>query len=348
MTPSDSPVPPPHKRRVRYSGRNPRHFEQKYKEHGKDPETISKVLASGKTPAGTHRPIMVNEILSVIAPRPGDIAIDCTLGHGGHALEILKRIQPTGKFLGLDADPIEFAKTVNRMSDLGFDSNSTALVRTNFASLAKTHFESGLPAANILIADLGVSSMQLDDPLRGFSTKGDGPLDMRMNPNKGEPASRLIERSSPHDLAKIFAENADEPRATQIAAILSGKCFSSTRQLASELRHLLQSANKEEVDLTLRRVFQAIRIAVNDEFGALDSLLRQIPDCTAPNARITILSFHSGEDRRVKYAFEAGLRAGVYSSVSDSPARPSAEERNANLRSGPARLRWAIRSPQTK
>lgn len=344
MTSSDNAAPTPHKRRPRYSGRNPRHFEQKYKEHGHDRDTIAKVLASGKTPAGTHRPIMVEEILEIVKPAPGDVFIDCTLGHGGHAIEILQRIRPHGMLLGLDADPIEFARTGERLARLGFGSESTRLVRTNFASVAKTHAASGLPAANILIADLGVSSMQLDDPRRGFSIKLDGPLDMRMNPSKGEPASRLIERLSPTSLSTLLSENADEPRAAFIAESIAGRLFVSTQELASDLRRVLRGATKDEIDLTLRRVFQAVRIAVNDEFGALDGLLRQIPECTAPNARISILSFHSGEDRRVKSAFENGLRTGIYSSVCMSPIRPSATERNANLRSGPARMRWAIRS----
>lgn len=344
MTSSEQPTPLPHKRRPRYSGRNPRRFDQKYKEHGQDAQTLAKVLASGKTPAGTHRSIMVGEILEVLNPSPSDIAIDCTLGHGGHAIEFLTRIQPGGKLLGLDADPIEFMKTGDRIAKLGFPSESTVLVRTNFASLHKTHSESGLPAANLLLADLGVSSMQLDDPQRGFSTKSDGPLDMRMNPSKGEPAARLIERLSSTELARLLRDNADEPRAEEIAVRIAGKSFRSTQHLASELRSSFQSAAKNEIDLTLRRVFQAVRIAINDEFGALDNLLRQIPLCTAPDARIAILSFHSGEDRRVKSAFEAGLAAGTYRALSPTPLRPSASERNANLRSGPARLRWAIRS----
>ena len=347
MTSPDHPTPPVHKRRPRYSGKNPRRFDQKYKEHSQDPETLAKVLASGKTPAGTHRPIMVTEILEILAPRPGETAIDCTLGHGGHSLEILSRLTPKGKLLGLDADPIEFSKTSTRIAQLGFGPETVTLVRTNFASLTKTHSESGLPAADLLLADLGVSSMQLDDPQRGFSTKSEGPLDMRMNPNKGESASLLIKRLTPPKLGALLEENADEPRAQIIAEALAGKTFTSTQQLAATLKSLLHHSQKDDVDLTLRRVFQALRIAVNDEFGALDNLLRQIPLCTAPNARIAILSFHSGEDRHVKSAFETGLRTGVYRAIATAPLRPSPEERNANLRSAPARLRWAIRSAAT-
>jgi 16S rRNA (cytosine1402-N4)-methyltransferase len=341
---SEEDTPPVYKRRPRYAGKNPRRFDQKYKEHGRDPETLAKVLASGKTPAGTHRPILVREILEFFDPQPGHTAIDCTLGHGGHSLEILRRISPGGRLLALDADPIEFVKTRQRLHELGFGPDAARLVRTNFASLARTHSESGLPPADLLLADLGVSSMQLDDPERGFSTKSEGPLDMRMNPNKGESAARLIARLSPSELAEVLVRHSDEPRAEEIARCLAGTQFGSPRQLAASICSLLQRLPGEELDLTLRRVFQAVRIAVNDELGALDNLLRQIPLCTGTGARIAILSFHSGEDRRVKAAFAQGVEEGWYARVSPSPLRPSAEERHANLRAAPARLRWAVRS----
>ena len=344
MNPSENPTPPVHKRRPRYSGKNPRRFDQKYKEHARDPETLAKVLASGKTPAGTHRPIMVKEIIDLLHPSPGETAIDCTLGHGGHSLEILKLIQPHGRLLALDADPVEFPRTQQRIVQNGFGPECAILLRTNFASLHRAHTDSGLPAADILLADLGVSSMQLDDPTRGFSTKSEGPLDMRMNPNKGEPAARLIQRSTPADLSALLHDHADEPHAEEVGQTIAGKTFATTQDLVTTLRRQFPRASADDLNLTLRRVFQALRIAVNDEFGALDNLLRQIPLCTAPNARIAILSFHSGEDRRVKSAFERGRSENWYKAISPAPLRPSAEERVANTRSTPARLRWAIRS----
>src|ERR1700742_351391 len=222
-----APEPAPHRRRQRYSGKNPRRFEDKYKEH--DPqryaETVAKVLASGKTPAGMHRPIMVTEILEVLAPKPGELAVDCTLGYGGHAREILARLQPGGRLLGLDADTIELPKTEARLRDAGFGPECFMAVRSNFAGLPQALAGANLTGADCILADLGVSSMQLDDPLRGFSVKLDGPLDMRMNPQRGFPASVLLEKTSPSALAKLLQENADEPRATELAATLAGRTF---------------------------------------------------------------------------------------------------------------------------
>lgn len=339
---SENPAPP-HRRRVRYSGKNPRRFEDKYKE--RDPqryaETVAKVLASGKTPAGTHRPIMVAEILEVLAPCPGGIAVDCTLGYGGHAREILARLQPGGRLIGLDADPVELPKTEARLRDAGFGAEIFTAVRSNFAGLPQALAGLNVAGADCILADLGVSSMQIDDPARGFSVKLDGPLDMRMNPQRGFPASALLEKNPPAALAKIFQENADEPRAEMLAAALAGKSFATTKFLAAAIRAALPRINKEEVDLTVRRVFQALRIEVNDEFSALDTLLRHLPACLNPGGRVAILTFHSGEDRRVKKSFEAGLRDGFYAGIAREVVRPTREECHENPRSSPAKLRWA-------
>ena len=291
------PAAPPHRRRVRYSGKNPRRFEEKYKE--RDPQryagTVAKVLASGKTPAGTHRPIMVAEILAALAPRPGEIAVDCTLGYGGHAQEILNRIQPGGKLIGLDADPIELPKTEARLRMAGFGPEVFTAIRSNFAGLPQALAAQNLAGADLILADLGVSSMQIDDPARGFSVKTDGPLDMRMNPQRGFPASALLGKISPDALAKLFQENADEPRAGELADALAGKNFPTTKTLAAAIRAALPKSSREALDLTMRRVFQALRIAVNDEFSALDMLLRHLPACLNPGGRVAILTFHSGE-----------------------------------------------------
>ena len=348
--PAGSQPATPHKRRVRYSGKNPRRFEEKYKE--RDPQrygdTVAKVLASGKTPAGTHRPIMVAEILTTLAPRPGELAVDCTLGYGGHAQEILARLQPGGRLLGLDADPVELPKTEARLRAAGFGPEMFTAIRSNFAGLpqALAEFgirnpESGIGKADCILADLGVSSMQIDDPARGFSVKTDGPLDMRMNPQRGFPASALLEKTSPDALAKLLQENADEPRAGELAEALAGKSFVTTRNLAGAIRAALPRLHRDDLDLTVRRVFQALRIAVNDEFSALDMLLRHLPACLNPGGRAAILTFHSGEDRRVKKSFEAGLRAGLYAEIAQEVIRPTPEERHDNPRSSPAKLRWA-------
>src|SRR5208282_2502767 len=196
----------PHRRRPRYSGKNPRRFEEKYKE--RDPqrygETVAKVLASGKTPAGTHRPIMVAEIMEVLKPQPGEVAADCTLGYGGHAREILPKLQPGGRLIGLDVDPIELPKAEARLRELGFGTDVFVAHRSNFAGLAKILAAEQLAGADIVLADLGVSSMQLDDPGRGFSVKFEGPLDMRMNPSRGQPARVLLEKISADELAVLL------------------------------------------------------------------------------------------------------------------------------------------------
>jgi 16S rRNA (cytosine1402-N4)-methyltransferase len=340
---TDSPPPAPHRRRPRYAGKNPRRFEEKYKEHNPDryPETLQKVLASGKTPAGAHRPVMIAEVLEVLAPGPGQITVDCTLGYGGHAREILARLQPGGRLLGMDVDPFELPKTEARLRALGFRTDTFTVHHSNFAGLAQILAKAGLPGADILLADLGVSSMQLDNPSRGFSPKHEGPLDMRMNPRRGQPASALLQRLRPAALQELLEEGADEPRAHELAVALAGRAFATTSELAAAVTAALPRMDAENRALATRRVFQALRIAVNDEFSALEMFLRRLPDCLNPGGRVAILTFHSGEDRRVKKAFEAGLVAGVYAEISSEVIRAGAEERRANPRSPSATLRWA-------
>ena len=365
----------PHKRRVRYSGKNPRRFEEKYKEHSQDVATIAKVIASGKTPVGTHRPIMVAEILEVLAPKPGDLAVDCTLGYGGHAQEILAKILPGGKLLGLDQDPLQLPKSEARLRALGFGEEVFTAHRSNFAGLPQVLAANGMergqpcpreseadeladkavraptaaaeltaPGADLMLADLGVSSMQIDDPARGFSVKHHGPLDMRMNPQRSQPASALLQKIKPDALAVMLADFSDEPNAATLGPALAGKNFATTRDLGDAIRAALPRLGKDDSDLTVRRVFQALRIAVNDEFSALETLLRNLPSCLKLGGRVAILTFHSGEDRRVKKAFAAGFEVGIYSEISHEVLRPTAEERNSNSRSAPAKLRWAKRA----
>jgi len=346
VTEGSTPSPSPHRRRPRYAGKNPRRFEDKYKE--RDPqkyaETVEKVIASGKTPAGTHRPIMVAEILEALAPAPGETAVDCTLGYGGHAQEILARIQPGGRLVGLDADPLELPKTEDRLRDLGFGSETFTAHRSNFAGLPQILASLSISGADLVLADLGVSSMQIDDPARGFSVKWEGPLDMRLNPRRGQPAFRLLQGLKPDALATLLEENADEPKAQELGAVLAGRSFPTTTALAKAVRAAVPRLKKDDADLTVRRVFQALRIAVNDEFAVLDMLLRALPACLAPGGRVAILTFHSGEDRRVKKAFAEGLREGIYSGISKEVIRASPEEQRSNPRSAPAKLRWAVRA----
>jgi 16S rRNA (cytosine1402-N4)-methyltransferase len=347
--PSDAPV---HTRRPRYPGRNPRGFHDKYKEL--NPERyatdVQKVLASGKTPAGTHRPIMVEEVLRCFRPRAGDIAVDCTLGGGGHARAILERIQPGGRLIGLDVDPLELPRTEAHLRAAGFGPETFVAHRGNFAGLLQVLATEGFGTADLIIADLGVSSMQLDDPDRGFSYKDPGPLDMRMNSSRGESASQLLARVSEETLASLLQENADEPHAPLIASLLKRQPVETTQTVDRLVRLGLTSAlpnlAKADVKMSVRRTFQALRIAVNDEFSALDWLLRSLPQCLTPGGRVVMLTFHSGEDRRVKKAFQAGYRAGVYSAVADEVIRATMEETRANRRASSAKLRWAVRGPR--
>ncbi len=337
--------PTPHRRRPRYSGKNPRRFSEKYKELDpeKHPETIAKVLAAGKTPAGSHVPIMVREILAALDPKPGELAVDCTLGHGGHAQEILQRIQPSGRLLGLDADPIELPRTEAMLRGEGFGEDCLVTRKSNFAGIQAALASIGADGADVILADLGVSSMQLDNPARGFTSKHAGPLDMRMNPAKGIAASKWLERVTPAELAEILRENSDEPHAQILAPQLAAKSFSSTLELAQAIRTALSSRPEEELKKSVARVFQAIRIEVNEEFAALDALLRSLPFSLRLGGRVAILTFHSGEDRRVKKAFQAGQREGIYSEIARDVIRASAAECRANPRATSAKLRWARR-----
>ena len=339
----------PHRRRPRYSGRNPRRFDQKYKEHQPEryPATIAKVIASGKTPAGSHIPIMVAEVLAAIDPRPGQTAVDCTVGYGGHARAILERLLPGGRMLALDVDPIELPRTGDRMRGLGYGPEVFTVRRSNFAGLPAALAAEGVAGADCIFADLGVSSMQLDTPDRGFSFKTPGPLDMRMNPERGQPASAWLRKIGPDKLADILAENADESHADVLADALAGQTIEEAPALAAAVRAALPRVSDDERERSVRRVFQALRIAVNEEFTALESLLRHLPSCLNPGGRVAIITFHSGEDRRVKKAFQAGLRDGTYADISEEVVRPGDDECRANPRASAAKLRWARRDRRT-
>jgi 16S rRNA (cytosine1402-N4)-methyltransferase len=344
----------PHKRRARYAGTHPRRFEEKYKEL--DPtrhaDELRKVMERGQTPAGTHRPICVDEILAVLDPQPGEVALDATLGFGGHAQQLLARLAPNGRYFGIDVDPLELPRTEARLAALGFTAPLLRTRRMNFAA-----FETLLPETgggfDMVLADLGVSSMQIDNPARGFTFKADGPLDLRLDPGSGAPASELLVSITRPRLRELLIDNADEPHAIVLAAALQGQWLETTTQLARRVRECLlaelparlpHDEREHEIRKAQQRTFQALRIAVNDEFGVLERFLAALPGALRAGGRVAVLSFHSGEDRRVKKAFQAGERAGVYARVAPDPVRPSAAERRANPRSASAKLRWAVRA----
>jgi 16S rRNA (cytosine1402-N4)-methyltransferase len=353
------------RRRPRYRGTHPRVFSEKYKEldPARFPNEREKVLASGKTPAGSHVPVLALEVLEALTPKPGDFAVDATVGFGGHASELLKRILPGGRLLGLDVDPIELPRAEARLKALARERgelDAVRCVRRNYAGLRKLLAEDarGAAGADVILADLGVSSMQLDDPSRGFSWKHDVPLDLRMNPSRGQPAAVLLARMKKEEIGDFLRRYGDEPEAERIAAALRAaiearggespihllRTSDVTRavELAYEGRtsHDVSEAKKS----ALQRTFQAIRILVNDELTALEAFLRDLPACLAPGGRVAILTFHSGEDRLVKKAFTAGHADGTYAEVSREVVRASSQERRANPRSQPAKLRRALRA----
>ncbi|MBK7888428.1 MAG: 16S rRNA (cytosine(1402)-N(4))-methyltransferase RsmH [Bacteroidetes bacterium] len=340
-------------RRERYKGTHPKSFKEKYKELQPEQyaEDVAKVLQQGRTPAGTHRSICVDEILEVLQITPGQIGLDATLGYGGHSLEMLKCLLPGGRLYAMDVDPIELPKTRDRLAALGFGPDVIVIKKMNFSGIDQLTAESGL--LNFILADLGVSSMQIDNPDRGFSFKVDGPLDLRLNPKSGKSAATLLKTISVDELEAIFQENADEPHATPIAhAIVTfrskGGIISTTFKLKEVIEKALsflpEADRKEVVKKSCQRCFQALRIAVNDEFGVLEKFLEKIPFALAPGGRVALLTFHSGEDRRVKKSFQHFLREGIYSEITAEPIRPSAAECHSNPRAKSAKLRWAVRS----
>lgn len=352
-SPSSAGDRPP--RRQRYAGRNPRKFADKYKEHRGDDTTLRKVEAAGKTAAGRHRPVMVTEVLEALDLRSGDVLVDGTLGYGGHTGEFLQRVQPGGRVIALDVDQVELSRTTARLRVQGFGGDVLTVCHSNFAGLPRVLADLPLhDGVDAFFADLGVSSMQIDDPARGFSWKADGPVDMRLNPSRGVTAGGLLKKLTFSKLATLLEENADEPQAEAIAQALAGREFSGTRALAAAVRSVVEPAFRlrpdaeEMMEKSVRRVFQTLRIAVNDEFIALDSLLRALPQCLRPGARAAFLTFHSGEDRRVKKAFAAWEQAGGWHQPPDQPLRPSVEEQRANPRSSSARLRWILRATDQK
>lgn len=340
---------PKRKRRVRYKGTHPRRFDEKYKELNpvKYADDIEKIIKSGKTPAGMHRSICVKEILEVLDPKPGHIGLDATLGFGGHAQELLLRIMPGGRLFGIDVDPVELTRTEARLRALGFTDKELILRQINFAGIPKmlADVDGGF---DFILADLGVSSMQLDNPARGFTFKWPGPLDLRFNPQRGQPAAALIKTVSEKALEEILFVNSDEPYCEAIARAIhkNRHKISTTKALADTVKEALafvvSADSRKEITTSIRRTFQALRIEVNDEFSALEQFLRNLPLCLKPNGRVAVLTFHSGEDKRVVKFFKEGLEAGIYSDICREPIRPMPKECFDNPRSKSAILRWAI------
>lgn len=360
-----------HKRRVHYSGKYPKKFEEKYKEHNpeKYADTVAHVIEKGGTPAGMHISICVNEILDFLDIKPGQQGIDCTFGYGGHTTRMLEKLEGNGHVYALDVDPIESEKSRKRLNDRGYGDDILTVKLVNFRNIDEVAAEYG--KFDFLLADLGVSSMQIDNPERGFSYKIDGPLDLRMNPQKGESAAERLASMDVDEIAGMLYDNSDEPLAEEIAEkIIEWRKSGRTIETTTDLRNLISDVVREEtigqsdmqeyikyhggskakieeeykdtVKKTCQRVFQALRIDVNQEFEALYELLEKIPMVMNPGGRIAILTFHSGEDRLVKKSFKGLYKEGVYSDFARDVIRPSAKECAQNPRAKSTKMRWAV------
>jgi 16S rRNA (cytosine1402-N4)-methyltransferase len=296
-----------------------------------------------------HIPVLLEEVLEALAPRPGQTIVDCTLGLGGHSAELLRRLAPTGKLLSIDFDPHNIALARAKLAAV--KGGNFQIFHNNFAALPSVLIEAGIEKVDGVLADLGVASPQIDDPARGFSYRRPGPLDMRMDPTRGQPASTLINRLSERELAEAFLELGDETDAPQIARLIVARRqigpITTTQQLMAivcEARDFtLQRAAGAKLH-PAARTFQALRILVNRELANLDRLLKVLPDCLNPGGIAAIISFHSGEDRRVKTALRTGFRSDIYSAISPEPILATPEEIECNARSRSAKLRWARRS----
>lgn len=341
-----------HVRRVRYKGTHPKKFSEKYKEQ--NPEkyagTIEKVIRKGSTPAGMHLSIMVQEILDFLNIQPGETGLDATLGYGGHTTEMLKCLNGKGHIYALDIDPIEIVKTKERLAAKGFGPEILTVKHLNFANIDEVAAEAG--QFDFILADLGVSSMQIDNPERGFTYKADGPLDLRLNPEKGESAADRLASMDYEEIVGMLMENSDEPYAEKIAEAIVKQRRKGKIRTTMQLRNVIEQAlfflppaeQKEGIKKSCARTFQALRIDVNSEFEVLYSFLEKLPQVMKSGGRAAVLTFHSGEDRLVKKAFRDYYKEGIFSDYSKDVIRPSAEECIRNPRAKSTKMRWAIKA----
>jgi 16S rRNA (cytosine1402-N4)-methyltransferase len=344
-----------HPRRRRYSGTHPKSFREKYKEHNITayPEMKEHLLAKGKTPAGSHIPVLTEEVIACLQPKNGEIIVDCTVGYGGHASEFIKHIGPSGKLIALDIDNAELERTRGRLSG---ENVPVSFYQSNFAGIGKVLKKENLDGCDIIFADLGVSSMQIDNPERGMSYKNEGPLDMRMDDRLKQTGADLLNSLSEEELSEAFLELADEPDHQKIAHRIvtqrAVQAITQTSQLVDVIfdakgiiKKIWRQQRRSSKSGPLHpaaRTFQALRILVNDELGCLRELLRAAPYCLRPGGRIGIISFHSGEDRLVKHSFRDGVRGGIYQSAAEDAIVPQIKEINSNPRSASAKFRWAV------
>lgn len=342
-----------HKRRVHYKGKYPKKFEEKYKElqPEKYGDTIAHVIEKGNTPAGMHISIMVKEILDFLQIKPGEIGFDATLGYGGHTKAMLERLEGQGHIYATDVDPEESAKTKKRLEDLGFSEEILTVRLQNFCTIDEIAKEVG--GFDFILADLGVSSMQIDNPKRGFSFKVDGPLDLRLNQEAGISAAERLDTITREELAGMLYENSDEPYCEELAKAITdeirkGNRIDTTTKLRAVIEKTLdflpEKEKKDTIKKTCQRTFQALRIDVNREFEVLYEFMEKLPGALRPGGRVAILTFHSGEDKLVKRALKEGYKASIYADYAKDVVRPSAQECVKNGRARSTKMRWAVKA----
>ncbi len=287
-------------------------------------------------PEPRHVPVLADEVVRLLDPRPGETWVDCTTGAGGHARLVAERVGPAGRLIGLDQDETMLALARPRLDGL-----PVTLVRANFDQLPEVLAGLGVEKVDGVLADLGFASDQVDDPARGLSFRDDGPLDMRLDPSAGQTAADLVNRLSEKALADVFWEYGEERHSRRVARRVverrKEKPFETTGELAEVVRRSVPRSGGLD---PATRVFQALRIAVNDELGSLDRLLAALPAVVRPGGRAGVISFHSLEDRRVKHAFR---RPEVWEPVTKKPVEATAAETAANPRARSAQLRVAVR-----
>jgi len=300
-----------------------------------------------------HVPVLLREVLDTLKPKPGQVIVDCTVGLAGHAGPILERLGPPssgGRLIGIDLDAANLSLARERLAATGgrFD-----LIHSNFAGLPAAIVKAGVEGGRVdaVLADIGIASTQIDDPARGFSYRKPGPLDMRMDPTRGQPASVLLAKMSEKDLAQAILELGDETDAKEIARCIVERRVATPIVTTQDLMAIVCEARNFTIPRAsgaklhpAARTFQALRILVNHEMANLNRLLQILPDVLKPGGIGAIITFHSGEDRPVKYAFRDGVRAGVYAEDCRDPLVADELERENNPRSRSAKLRW-VRMP---
>ncbi len=291
-----------------------------------------------------HVPVLLKEAIDFLAIKRGGTYIDVTVGLGGHSLEIVKRLGAPGHLIGLDKDPAALDETRARLSTSGGeDQPEVSLLHGSFAEIIQ-RFEPA--SADGLLADLGVSSLQLDTPSRGFSFQAEGALDMRMNPLAGPTAEQVVNQVDEVTLANLIYEFGEERRSRRIArAIVRSRPIRTTAELADVVSAAARPMNRFDKDdrriHPATRTFQALRIFVNHELDDLRELLKATPRVLKPGAKVVIISFHSLEDRIVKDAFREGVKQGFYKLLTKKPVTAGQEEIDRNPRSRSAKMRAA-------